>query len=369
MRVLHVLPTAQARGAQVYARLLADELGSPTDRHSIATLFTSPGGDAVRVEHPATAPAGRLRRVWVDPRGVWRVRHLVHEERPDVVVCHGLDTLKYASLIARRKRPALLALAIGTNGARTGPRRRLYAALLRRASLVGAVSSDVAVDLEALYGISAVLLRNGRDVRGRPAHRPDVLATPVVAFVGQLTKGKRPELFIEVVRRLRGRGVDLAAVMIGDGPRTAGVRAAAREAGVSMLGRREDVAQLLAESDVLLFTSRPEGEGLPGVLIEAALAALPIVATDVPGVADVVLHDVSGTICAVGDVEAFVDAAERLLRDGQLRERWGRAARQHAEEHLSLSATLPAWSHALSRVHEGPAHRPRQRRTVHPRGR
>jgi glycosyltransferase involved in cell wall biosynthesis len=82
---------------------------------------------------------------------------------------------------------------------------------------------------------------------------------------------------------------------------------------------------------------------MPGVLIEAAMAALPVVTTDVPGATDVVVDNETGFIVAVDDPRALVDATRMLVEDAGRRARFGAAARARCVERFSLEASLRAW--------------------------
>jgi len=128
---------------------------------------------------------------------------------------------------------------------------------------------------------------------------------------------------------------------------------------VALLGRRSDVASFLSAADVFLFPSIAEGEGMPGVLIEAGLAGVPVVATDVPGVRDVVVDRETGRVIPVEDVAGLADAAEELLRAPVLRAAMGASARARCERLFSLGACTARWVEELSRLAAAP--RPRRR--------
>jgi glycosyltransferase involved in cell wall biosynthesis len=168
-----------------------------------------------------------------------------------------------------------------------------------------------------------------------------------VLFVGALTRGKCPDHFVEVVGGLRARGVSLEARIIGDGPLRETLVGPAKEAGIPMLGSRSDVDHLMREADLLVFPSRPEGEGMPGVLIEAGLSGLPVVTTAVPGVRSIVKDGETGLVVPVDDVPAMMAAAGRLLDDSELRSSMGRAARQHCVDRFSLAAVGGRWTTLL----------------------
>lgn len=345
MSVVHILPYDLARGAQRYARALVDNLDSPDDRHLILTLFAAEPV-LLRADVELGVPRGRLRRLGVDPRAVSRLRTALREIAPSVVVAHGGEPAKYAALAAPRDLP-IVYLSIGS--AHPNLRRPLSRALHRfyvgRADVVVAVSSDVAEEARSLHGLPAdrvVVIPNGRDA---DLFRPSGTRRdgPVrLIFVGHLDAGKRPERFVELVATLRERGVEVEARMVGEGPLAEEIRLAAKAAGVGMLGRRDDVAALLSDSDVLVLTSRPP-EGMPGVLIEAGLSGLPVVTTSVPGSGDVVEDGVTGVLVDVFDFGALVDAVERLVADARLRLEMGRRAREACLQRFTLKVTTARW--------------------------
>jgi glycosyltransferase involved in cell wall biosynthesis len=149
------------------------------------------------------------------------------------------------------------------------------------------------------------------------------------------------------MQALIDRGIPVRGVMVGDGPLEARVVEAAAPVNTEVLGRRDDVPDVLAESDVFLFTSVVEGEGMPGVLIEAGLAGLPTVSTDVPGARTVIDVGVSGFVLDPDDFEGFVDACERLARDPELRASMGKAARNRCTREFTLEASARRWEELL----------------------
>ena len=92
----------------------------------------------------------------------------------------------------------------------------------------------------------------------------------------------------------------------------------AAAANVELLGSRSDVATLLPEFDVLVFTSIPEGEGMPGVLIEAGMCGLAVVTTDVPGARDVIDDDHTGYVVPPEPLQPLVEAVANLVNNHSL---------------------------------------------------
>ena len=351
--VLHVIPTPLARGAQREARALADELDAPGVRaHRVLCIFDG---------HPEVEPDLSLgiadrgqAGVGYNLRVVPRLRKALSALDPVLVVAHGGEPLKYlVPALAGRRRP-LAYYAIGTYGAATNSRAQLmvWRSLLQRVDAVAAEGNEVAIECRDLLGVPEshiTMTPNGRDPEVfRPGPRLGSDDPPVIAFVGALTEGKRPTRFVEAMAALRTRGLSFRAILIGDGVLRPSVEPLAREAGVEMLGSRSDVAEQLGRSDIMVFPSRPQGEGMPGVLIEGGLSALPIVATDVPGVRSVIDDGTTGFVVEVEDLDGMVSALARLVEDPGLRRTMGDAARTRCVEQFSIQAVGAAWLRVLT---------------------
>jgi glycosyltransferase involved in cell wall biosynthesis len=349
--VLHVIPTALARGAQREARALADRLDTPgLRRHLVLNLFDGP--QEVPVELSLGHVAGKVAARGFRPSLVLRLRSRLGELAPSVVVAHGGDPLKYL-VPALPKGVPLVYYATGTFGA--SDRRAqvlLWRALMRRAAVVACEGEEVLAQCRDLLAVRPERLHlapNGRDPNRfhPPSTESKARRTPgeppVVAFVGALNKGKGPDVFVEVVASLRATGLQLRAVLCGDGPLRQELTLPCEGAGVEMLGSREDVENVMRDADVFVFPSRPTGEGMPGVLIEAGLSGLPVVATDVPGVRAIVEDGETGSVVPVDDVPAMARATASLVCDPELRERVGAAGRRRCEERFTIDRVARCW--------------------------
>jgi len=344
--VLHVVPTTAARGAQREARALADRLDQPgVRRHRLVSLRGGDGNVAVDAVVDGRPVLARL--PVFDPTLVLRLRRLVGAEKPAVVVAHGADPLKYLVPAVTGSSLALLYYATGLFGAPDSAAHVwLWRRLLRRADMVAAEGAEVLEQCRVLLGVPpsrSAVAPNGRDTtRFHPPLSTATQDPPGLAVVGALSPEKRPRLFVDVVYQLRRRVTPLRALMCGDGPMRAELDGPAAEAGVELLGARDDVDEVLRGADVLLFTGSGDGEGMPGVLIEAALSAVPVVTTGVAGVGDIVLDGRTGLVVD-GEVEALADAVASLLADPEKRRRLGTAARSHCESRFSLDAVVACW--------------------------
>jgi glycosyltransferase involved in cell wall biosynthesis len=354
--ILHVIPTRRARGAQREARALADRLDTPGVRdHRVLSLFAGP--DEVRADVALEHPGGKSPAVGFDPRLVLVLRRRLRDLDPAVVVAHGSEPLKYlVPAMAGHRRP-LAYYAIGTySGSPRTAQVMLWRFLASRADVIAAEGSEVASECVERFGLPAqrvVVAPNGRDPTVfRPATQRGN-GPPTLAFVGALTDGKRPDRFIDLVADLRSDGHEVRAVLIGDGPRRANLEERARAAGVEMLGPRSDVAEQLRATDIFVFPSAPEGEGMPGVLIEAGLSGLPVVATAVPGVASVLVDGQTGLVVPVDNRAALAAAAARLIENKDLCTAMGAAARARCQQLFTIDTVTGVWMSVLEPLLNG----------------
>ncbi|MER6614221.1 glycosyltransferase [Streptomyces xantholiticus] len=148
---------------------------------------------------------------------------------------------------------------------------------------------------------------------------------PVVAYVGRITGIKRPDRLLAVAREVHRAVPEAHFVVCGAGDFRPDPQAVA-ELGDSLhqLGWRADVETVYAAADMVLLTS--DNEGMPVSLIEAGLAGLPTVATDVGSVAEVVQHGTTGFLAAPRTAD-LARHTVTLLRDAQLRREMGGRAR------------------------------------------
>jgi glycosyltransferase involved in cell wall biosynthesis len=178
-------------------------------------------------------------------------------------------------------------------------------------------------------------------------------ARPIdIAFVGRLTEYKRPDRFIAAIAEVAKALPAVRAVVIGDGPDAAALKARAHQLGIAsnvqFLGKRSDVDQLLAQSRVFLLTSR--WEGLSIAMLEAmAAGAVPVVA-DVGDLADLVQTGATGFVCAPDDIAGYARACVQPLSSEA---QWTALSRQATRSSLARSgidAIARRWSAHLRAV-------------------
>ena len=150
------------------------------------------------------------------------------------------------------------------------------------------------------------------------------------------------EAFYQLCQQLPEWQECLRLVIAGEGPQRKILEAEIAGKGlatqVRLLGNRTDVAALLGEFDIFVLSSI--AEGMPGAILEAMASSLPVVATHVGGVAEMVIDGSTGTLVAPSDPAALARALHGYVQDEALRQQHGHAGRKRVESQFSLSTML-----------------------------
>ncbi len=316
---------------------------------SMAFVADARGVEVVRIDE-----LGREISPLRDLLATIRLAKLIRKERPQILHTHTAKAGtvgRVAALLAGSRKPPIIVHTFHGHVLRGyfGPLRSLFFRLLERRLAAGttaliAVSPQVRDDLVAL-GVAPrerfVVIRLGIELDERIA--PDqngrgesrrYLGIPgdrfAVGWIGRMTAVKRTDDVLVAFKRLRDSGVDAVLCMVGDGPDRLQLEQRAHELGVArdtlFLGYQEDVAQFYAAFDALVLPSG--NEGTPVSVIEALAAELPVVATRVGGVPDVVRDGEDGFLVEAGATDDLADRLAQLAGDPALRARMGKQGRE-----------------------------------------
>ena len=148
------------------------------------------------------------------------------------------------------------------------------------------------------------------------------------AFIGRITKIKRPDRFLDVVAKLRGEGSNLHFIVAGAGDLLdyCKERSAKEDLPIIFLGWRDDVETVLAASDLVLLTS--DNEGTPLSLIQAGMANLPIVATNVGSISEIIVDGETGFLTDLSTA-SLAESVTKLISSNPLMEEMGRKAYEY----------------------------------------
>jgi glycosyltransferase involved in cell wall biosynthesis len=224
-----------------------------------------------------------------------------------------------------------------------GNLRRKRHALLRAGAVI-AVSSTIAADLrERAAGLDPARLHVVPNPVGveaietaRATSRP--LGPPYALYVGKLAPNKGADLLVPAAQ---AAGLRMPLVVVGDGPSSQEVAAAAATSGLDVRFQgwqpREETLRWTAHATFLVFPSRGP-ESLSRVLLEAGALGVPAAAMDTGGTRDIVSHEATGLLSPSPD--ALARDVARLASDPALRERLGRAAASHVRSTFDAAAVV-----------------------------
>lgn len=167
----------------------------------------------------------------------------------------------------------------------------------------------------------------------------------LLVHVSNFRPVKRPIDCVEIFARVLKNVANVRLVMVGDGSERMNVEHRARCLGIyekcSFVGKQPNIADYLSAADVLLLPSEQESFGLAA--LEAMACEVPVIASRVGGVPEVVTDGETGFLSDVGDIEKMADDAARLLANADLRRNMGRRARDSALERYRTDIVIPQY--------------------------
>lgn len=346
MKVCQVLFTLTLGGAEVLAARLARRLSERFEMMFVCLESLGPLGDQLIDEGYEVHVLGR--QPGIDWRCARRLAALLRQERVDLVHAHQYGPFFYSGL-ARHfgARTPIVFTEHGRDFPDNTSKTHHFAnrVLLRRRDRVIGVGSDVRrvlIEKEGFPPHRVGVVSNGIDlsaytdvdadrtsIRRELGLGEDDFVIIQVARVVPIKDHATAIRAFEVVCRSQPKA---RLVIVGDGSETEAIEAMVRERGleaqVRMLGRRHDVPRLLKGADLGLLTS--VSEGIPLSIIESMAAGLPVVATRVGGVSEVVVEGQTGFLAPAGAHEALADHVRRLSEDPELRQQLGEGGRERA---------------------------------------
>ncbi|WP_238537743.1 glycosyltransferase [Zavarzinella formosa] len=279
----------------------------------------------------------------------------VHLVDADVLFTHGYKASLLGRIAARRAGVPVIGVSRGWT-AETW-KVRLYERLdrwnLKRLDHVVCVSRGQAEKV-LRTGVNprqmTVIHNSARlaDFEPRRSTRPRM----TVLAAGRLSPEKGFQLLPAIAEKVGRVCPEVRFQMAGDGPLRANIETEASKRGVTdrieFLGFRSDIDRLMSEADVLLLPSFTEG--LPNVVLEAAAAGIPSVATRVGGTPEAIIDGQTGWLVPSGDVNTMSEALIRLAKDPARRSAMGDAARENAEANFSFAAQASAYRQLIDRL-------------------
>jgi glycosyltransferase involved in cell wall biosynthesis len=281
-----------------------------------------------------------------------RLARFLRRERVDVLHAHKFGSNVWAALVDAVAPVPVFVAHEHTWSYEGQPLRRFLdrALIARRADRFVAVSREDQRRMSSVEHIDprrTMFIPNGIPPSPPPSGR-DVRAElgiergPVIGAIGVLRAQKAHHVLLRASAELVRTHPSLTVLIAGEGPERASLEGLARELGISdhvrLLGYREDVPDILRALDIAVSSS--DFEGSPLAVMEYMDAGLPIVATAVGGVPDLITDGVDGRVVERRDPHALASAISELLGDRELGERMGASARERRRTEFDLDTLV-----------------------------
>ncbi len=384
MKVLHLISSGGMYGAEAVILSLLAERNRAEPNSCALAIFHNPNAPppmlhAVARERGFAAELLHLVscRGQLDPRVPAQLRTLASCFGAEIVHTHGYKADIYAAITWRGSAPTLVStchtwydndLAL-----------RIYGAadrwVLRRFAAVVAVSEEVRARLLAAH-VPAERIRvvhNGVDpdrfsqaATARRQSRSDSGALRV-GLVGRLAPEKGIDLFLRAAALVLRQAPEISFAIAGDGPERGKLQELLAElhleGKVTLLGRQEDMPAFFSTIDLLVSSSLQEG--LPVALLEGMASGLPLVATRVGAVADIVLDGKTGLLVEAGQPEPLAAAVLQFASNPTWCERFGRAGQQRLAQEFSAHRMNAAYGQVYEQAFMLPSSSQPLQRQVH----
>jgi glycosyltransferase involved in cell wall biosynthesis len=369
IRLLQVVPTLQCGGAERMVVNLMTHLDQKRFQVGAVVLAGSEGGTLERNLLDGGFKVWSLgKEAAFDPRMVFRIRDVVRQFRPHVVHSHLCLHYVFPALAgcSSVRHVTTVHLPGDTKYSRVVlPLTRLA---FRRGVIPIAVSGEVAEWVKRVCGVQdCLVIPNGipvgdyqHPVASRMVWRTEHgLSEEDVVFVcvARLEKQKNHAMLLEAFARALSVEPRAHLLLVGDGGCRKALERRACElrlgGKVRFLGQRADVPQILGAADIFVLASHNEGN--PLALMEAMATGLPVVATAVGGVPELIVDQKSGLLVTPGDCDGLASAMLRLFRNADMRRTMAVCSAEQAFQAFSASRMARAYMDVYERIVAGGA--------------
>lgn len=351
-RILHIIPTLERGGAEKQLVLLATSL--PREEFDVHVCALTRGGPLEADLRAAGIPLTIIGKRWkVDPLAWWQLRRHIAQLQPDIVQTWLFTANAYGRTAARAAGVKKIVASERCVDSWKGTHELWIDRLLARRTDAIVCNSRGVEQFYRGQGIDASKLRvihNGiGPAAPSGATRDELLAelglpsnVRLIGAVGRLWQQKRIKDLIWAADLLKVIRDDVHLVILGDGPQRKALERYRElchiEDKVHFLGARNDVARWMPHFEVLWLAS--SFEGLPNVVMEAMAAGVPVVATDIAGTNELVVHGQTGFLAPLGDRAGLARFTNKILDDSGLAARLGAAGRERIGQEFTLAAMV-----------------------------
>lgn len=337
MKILQVIPYFCFGGAETMCENLTYALKAMGHEVQVVSLYNDRTPIAARMEEAGVQIIYLDKKLGLDVSMVGKLQKIMTQFQPDVVHTH-LNIIKYAALAAKLagvKRCVHTVHNVADKEAESRSQMLINRTYFRLGwSVPVALSPLVKQSILDFYNLKdAPMVYNGVDLSRCMPKTDYSLHGPTLIHVGRFNEQKNHECVLAAFQIVLKAYPDATLKLLGDGERMEEIKALAASMDIAQqvifVGSTTNVHPYLQEADVFLLPSKYEG--MPMTVIEAMGTGLPIVASNVGGLSDMIDHGRSGFLVEV-DAKATAEAVIKLLQSQSLRESFGREAKADSNQ-------------------------------------
>ena len=361
MKIIQVMPEFGLAGAETMCENLTQELIKLGNQVIVVSLYTYHSAITDRLEQAGVDVRYLGKKPGLDLSMISKLRKIFASEKPDVVHTHRY-VMRYVIPAARMAKVPRCVHTVHSIAQKENTKQGIVINKIfyrRGYSIPVALSSLVRKTVQEVYELpeqKVPMIFNGIDLsRCREKKSYDVENRPFsILHVGRFLDVKNQDLILRIADRLRKKGLSFRLSFIGDGEKLESAKALVKELKleqeVSFLGLQADVHPFLEQADLFLLPS--QYEGMPMALLEAMGTGLPIVASAVGGIPDM-LEDGESALLIEPTEQALEEAILRLCSSEALRRKVGQGAALR-----SADFSAEAMAQKYMRLYQGNADTP-----------
>lgn len=347
--VIHLIPSLEVGGME---RLVADLATERTAGKTLILCLNKRGALGEAISKNVAIEVLEIPSNLIT--ATWAVYVALKKHQPDIIHCHNLQAHFFGGICAVLLPSTKVVLTKhGQQIPSSGITSKINKLTLQKSKIIG-VSSDITQlmqkwitknKLPIEYIANGISLTPYIDKKSKDSAKSVLginASTFCIGIVARLSRPKDHLLLIDAISVLSATYSDIKLIIVGDGPLRSAIEsyitANHYEHLVTMLGERKDIANILNALDLFALTS--SSEGIPMTILEAMAASLPVIATNVGGIPQVVIDEKTGFLVEDKDKNDLVEAIQKLILQPHLRQQFGEAGHLFLQSNYSIKQVV-----------------------------
>jgi len=331
MKILQIIQKQQLRGAEIFACQLSEELIKLGNEVEVLVLAGKPNPDfPYKLKYHFTY--ANLKHRFTDFKTYKKIAEIIKKGNYDVIQANASDTLKYAvfskKLFGWNNKLIFRNANKMSDFVNSKLKYILNYYLLNHTNLIISVSNNCEIDIHNTFKkrvnkTTTITIGTYKFVEIKNITKSK---NKIILNIGSFVPEKNHKFLIDIFYRYQQKYPKTELWLVGDGKLMDAIQNKVKQLGieskVKFWGFRKDIISIIKSADILLMPSKIEG--LPGVILEAFSCGIPVVASSVGGIPEVVINNYNGFNLTNFDINEYVARIEQILNDDKLKTEFGK---------------------------------------------